>query len=195
MEVAAAAHVLARWPDPWAAVTAVERDRAQAFHGADDARDFLAAHLLARECVSALTGESSVVLEQRCAECGGPHGKPYVPAAPGVRVSWSHSHGYVGAVAARVPVGIDVEARSRPHDVERLVRRTATAEEATQILADDDAQGAYLRMWVVKEALVKVGAITIASFGRTDVRSGSYGGFALTVSEPEGLVVGLAAQT
>lgn len=193
-EVAATAEVLARWPDPWSAVSAVERDRAQAFHGADDARDFLAAHLLARECVAALTGAATVLLEQRCPECGGPHGKPYVPAHTGVHVSWSHSHGHVGAVAARTPVGIDVEARTRAHDVERLVRRTATAEEAAAVLGDHDPDGAYLRMWVAKEALVKVGAITVATFGRTDVRTGSYGGFSLTVTEPEGLVVGLAVQ-
>jgi 4'-phosphopantetheinyl transferase len=195
MQVAPTAEVLARWPDPWSAVSAVERDRAQAFHGADDRRDFLAAHLLVRECVTALTGEASVLIEQRCDECGGPHGKPFVAGTPGVHVSWSHSHGHVGAVAAPVPVGIDVEARFRQHDVERLVRRTATPEEGAAIRADDDPDGAYLRMWVAKEALVKVGAITLGAFGRTDVRDGSYGRYTLTVSEPEGLAVGLAVQT
>lgn len=192
MQVAASADVLARWPDPWSAVSPVERDRAQAFHGADDARDFLAAHLLARECVRMLTGVASVLIEQRCAECGGPHGKPSVPDLPDVHVSWSHSHGHVGAVAAAVPVGVDVEARSRPHDIERLVRRTATTDEGAAILADTDPDGAYLRMWVAKEALVKVGAITLGAFGRTDVRGGSYGDFALAVTEPDGLVVGVA---
>jgi 4'-phosphopantetheinyl transferase len=193
-QVAATSRVLARWPDPWSAVSPVERDRAQAFHGADDARDFLAAHLLARECVTALTGVDPVLLEQRCAECGGPHGKPFVPALPDVHVSWSHSHGHVGAVAAHVPVGIDVEARARSHDVDRLVRRTATTEEAVDILADSDPDVAYLRMWVVKEALVKVGAITLGTFGRTDVRRGSYDAFGLTVTELEGVVVGIAVR-
>ncbi|HEY5335626.1 MAG TPA: 4'-phosphopantetheinyl transferase superfamily protein, partial [Mycobacteriales bacterium] len=194
LQVAATAEVLGRWPDPWSAVSPVERDRAQAFHGADDARDFLAAHLLARECVTALTGETTVHLEQRCTECGGPHGKPFVLGLSDACVSWSHSHGHVGAVAADVPVGVDVEARHRQHDIERLVRRTATPEEGAAILAGDDPDDAYLRMWVAKEALVKVGAITLGEFGRTDVRSGTYGGFTLTVTEPEGLAVGLAVQ-
>lgn len=193
MLVVATADVLARWPDPWSAVSPAERSRAAAFHGADDARDFLAAHLLGRECVSALTGEASVLIEQRCTECGGPHGRPFVPDLPDIYVSWSHSHGHVGAVAAAVPVGFDVEARSRQHDIARLVRRTATSEEAAAILDADDPDCAYLRMWVAKEALVKVGAITLGRFGCTDVQSGAYGGFALTVTETDGVVVGLAS--
>ncbi|HEX7353335.1 MAG TPA: 4'-phosphopantetheinyl transferase superfamily protein [Mycobacteriales bacterium] len=192
--VAAAADVLARWPDPWSAVSAAEVERARDFHRADDARDFLAAHLAARECVTALTGASPVRLVQRCAECGGPHGKPSVPEHPEIHVSWSHSHGHIAAVAARDPVGIDVETRGRRHDVDRLVRRTATSAEAAAILADSDPGAAYLRMWVAKEALVKVGAVTVAQFGRTDVRDGVYGDVALAVTEPPGVVVGLAVR-
>lgn len=192
--MAPSADVLARWPDPRGALGATERERADAFHEAADAGDFVAAHLLARECVTALTGATPVALEQRCATCGGPHGKPYVRGLPDIHVSWSHSRGHVAAVAARAPVGIDVEARTRTHDIARLARRTATPAEAEQILRDDDPDAAYLRMWVAKESLVKVGAITLAEFGRTDVRSGRYGGLVLTVTEPPGLVVGLAAQ-
>lgn len=194
VRVAPSAEVLARHPDPRDVLTRSERERAGAFHDAADADDFTAAHLLARECVSALTGVASAVLEQHCTTCGGPHGKPCVRGLPDVHVSWSHSRGHVAAVAAHAPVGIDVEARTRPHDVARLVRRTATSAEAEQILRDPDPDAAYLRMWVAKEALVKVGAVTLAEFGRTDVRAGRYGGFGLTVTEQQGLVVGLAAQ-
>lgn len=194
LRVSPSADVLARWPEPRGALGAPERERADAFHAAADAADFVAAHLLARECVTALTGVVPVRLGQHCATCGGPHGKPYVRGLSGVHVSWSHSRGHVAAVAAQVPVGVDLETRTRPHDVARLVRRTATPGEAAQILRDGDPEAAYLRMWVAKESLVKVGAISLADFGRTDVRAGALGDVTLTVTEPAGLVVGLAVQ-
>lgn len=172
-----------------------ERTRAAAFHDPADATDFVAAHLLARTVVTLLTGAVDIVLEQRCTTCGGEHGKPSVKGLPDISVSWSHSRGQVAAVADHVPVGVDVETRERHRDVERLLRRTATDAESAVIRASDDPGLAYLRMWVAKEALVKVGAITLADFGRTDVRAGRYAGFTLSVEVTPVVVVGLARQT
>jgi 4'-phosphopantetheinyl transferase len=194
MAVLPTAAVLAGWPAPALVLTDAEQDRARAFHDQADHDDFVAAHLLARRCVSRLTGVAEVTLVQTCAECGGTHGKPSAVGLPQVSVSWSHSRGHVAAVAAYDEVGIDVEAGRRPRDVTALVRRTASPTEAARILADRDPDRAYLHMWVAKEALVKVGAVSIGGFRHIDVHAGSYAGFDLTVTETDGVVVGLARQ-
>lgn len=178
------------------ALTPGERRRAAAFHDPVDAADFVAAHLLARTAISRLTGAADIQLAQRCPTCGSPeHGKPYVTGLPSVTVSWSHTRGQVAAVAAYAPVGVDVETRTRRHDVPRLLRRTATPAEAAAIVAAADPALAYLRMWVAKEALVKVGALLVADFRRADVRGGRYAGFALTVSETPDVVLGVSSAT
>jgi 4'-phosphopantetheinyl transferase len=117
-----------------------------------------------------------VVLSQRCAECGGPHGVPSALGRPGVHVSWSHSHGWVAAIAAEVVVGIDIEAprpTERTPDA-RLLGRTATAAETVLIQDAAEPRAAFLRMWVLKESLVKTGRLALKDFGRTDV-SGALG--------------------
>ncbi len=195
LRVARSAEVLAGVPaGAGAALTAIERERAAAFHAQADADDFVAAHLLARACVGAVTGARDVVLEQRCPTCGGPHGRPAVAGDPATHVSWSHSHGWVAAVAATVPVGVDLETRGRRHDVGRLAARTGTPAEAAAVAADADPELAYLRMWCRKEALVKVGALTLAGFGLVDVTGSPCRGFALTSSDIPDYVLGLAVQ-
>ncbi len=203
------AAVLARWPDPREALTAAERGRAAALRTREGVEDFVAAHLLAREAVArllaglpktdllaaptndALAGlPARVVLEQRCEECGGPHGRPYVVGRPEVSVSWSHSHGHVAAAASYRPVGIDLESTSARRELTtRLLARTATPAEAAEIGTDREA---FLRMWVIKEALVKVGVISLDAFATTDVRAGSWGGFRLAARAHGDLVVGTA---
>jgi 4'-phosphopantetheinyl transferase len=188
LRVARSAKVLSQLPRD---LTALEQERAAAFHSAADADDFVAAHLLARACVTAVTGASDVVLAQRCPTCGGPHGEPAVTGDPGVHVAWSHSHGWVAAVAARESVGIDLETRGRRHDVRRLAARTGTAVEAAAIGADEVA---YLRMWTRKESLVKVGVLTLAGFGHADVSGELCRGFALSSCDTTDYVLSVAVQ-
>lgn len=173
LEVARVTTVLEGWRDPRAALTPVERERAARYATPALQDEFTAAHLVARTVVGELLGvrARSVVLEQRCPECGGEHGKPHVRNHPEVHVSWSHSHGWVGAAASHLAVGIDLEA---PWEVERalepgLLRRTATPEETAIIEAAADPRAAFLRMWVLKESLIKVGRIALADFARADV--------------------------
>lgn len=188
--------VLSGWDDPRSVLTDIERDRAATLRDPADRDDFVAAHLLARSCVARLTGETAVTVVQRCPECGGDHGKPSVLEFPGLWLSWSHTRGHVGAVAAHTPVGIDVEAAvDRSRDVPSLVRRTAAPAEAERILRSPDPEAAYLHMWVAKEALVKVGALTVGRFRAADVHRGTFGGFDLAVRESEGLAVGLATRS
>ena len=67
---------------------------------------FLAGRLLLKALVTELTGEAAPVIEQTCADCGGPHGRPTVA---GLWLSLSRCAVGVVAAAASVPVGIDVE--------------------------------------------------------------------------------------
>jgi 4'-phosphopantetheinyl transferase len=117
------------------------------------------AHLLARDCLAELAGEP-VELAQRCAGCGGEdHGAPYVIGRPDLFVSLSHSHGWVAAMAATQPCGIDVQVVGRVPD------RALTDRE--RVLAPDDL--ARSRLWARKEAVIKSGAATLDDLGSLDV--------------------------
>lgn len=92
-------------------LTAAERRRAARFRRPADAVRFVTGRLLARQAVADLLGvpAGDVELAARCPFCGGDdHGRPFVVGA-GCRVSIAHSAGRAVAVAAAVPVGVDVE--------------------------------------------------------------------------------------
>ena len=112
---------------PSSVLTAAEQSRAAALRDPRDREAFLAAHLLARRCVTDLTRDPNITIAQECPECGGhDHGKPSVAGHPEVSVSWSHTRGHVGAAASYGLVGIDVEAAvARERDVVALARRAA----------------------------------------------------------------------
>ncbi|WP_329210709.1 4'-phosphopantetheinyl transferase superfamily protein [Streptomyces sp. NBC_00683] len=127
----------------------------------DGARaDFVAARFLARLCAADRNGGSprDVVLEQRCPDCGGRHGRPRVVGGPGTapEVSLSYADGVVAAAAADRPVGVDVERlhRDRAPGL-RTLRRFLTAGEADRIRRSRTPREALLRTWVRKEAVVK----------------------------------------
>lgn len=94
-------------------LTGAERDRLHRLQRPQDRADFVAARVLVRELLTAFTGTRDVAwqIAQRCATCGGPHGRPYLSGADagGLHLSWAHSHGLVAAAVADSPVGIDVE--------------------------------------------------------------------------------------
>jgi enterobactin synthetase component F len=136
-------------------LTAAERERRDRLHRADDRAAFVAAHVLVRECAARLLGVEvgEVEIAQRCAGCGGPHGRPTVAGVPDVHVSLSHSRGVVAAAAAWSPCGIDVE----PLRPIAPIAAVLTEAERAWIADQTDPSAAFLRLWVRKEALVKAG--------------------------------------
>jgi 4'-phosphopantetheinyl transferase len=84
-------------------------------------------------------------------------GAPFVVGHPSVRVSISHSNGVALAVAAHVPVGIDLEADDpRPAAFARLF--FSAAEQRRLCTAGNHAQQTLLNtLWTRKEAVSKVG--------------------------------------
>lgn len=158
-------------------LTDLERARAGRFRRAQDRADFVAAHVLAREVVAELVRLAIDVirLDQACPRCGSTdHGAPRVtvPRWPSASVSWSHCRGRVAAVAGWEPVGIDVERPRHASCFRDVMRGVLSPSEVDLVLSRRDVNAAFLHWWTRKEALVKVGAITLEDFATTDL-SGS----------------------
>lgn len=138
-----------------AALTDAERVRHDRLRFPADRDAYRAAHLLVRECAAELLNRrpAAVRLEQRCPRCGGDgHGRPSVAGEPGVRVSLSHTRGFVAAVAATAVCGVDVET------IATSIPRLAVSEpEAAWLDGRPEPLPAFTRLWVRKEALVKAG--------------------------------------
>lgn len=135
--------------------TDVELARRDRLHFAADQEAFTAAHLLVRVCAGELLGlePATIRLEQHCPRCGkAGHGRPSVAGEPELFVSLSHTRGYVAAVAAHEPCGIDVQTATTG-----VIDRAVTDRERAWLEAQPDPLSAFTRLWVRKESLVKVG--------------------------------------
>ncbi|WP_045301943.1 4'-phosphopantetheinyl transferase family protein [Saccharothrix sp. ST-888] len=149
-----------------------ERERAARFRQESTREDFVAAHILVRLCAAQLIGMTAggVTLAQSCPGCGkAGHGKPYLPDHPGVHVSLSHTKGVVAAAAGYRAVGVDVERAERTGPHPEVMERVLTEAELRLVEKHADPQRAFLRQWVRKEALIKVGRITLDSMGAVDL--------------------------
>jgi 4'-phosphopantetheinyl transferase len=153
-------------------LTPRERQRAGALRHPADRDAYVAAHQLVRHCAAALTGRPVDALElvQECADCGSTeHGRPSIAGVPGLHVSLAHTRGAVVAGADRRPIGVDVEgARTRDLDP-AVLTHTLTAAEATRVRAASDPPSAFLRHWVRKECLVKLGVVTLDELSRVEL--------------------------
>ncbi|MFF3404139.1 4'-phosphopantetheinyl transferase family protein [Streptomyces sp. NPDC002659] len=153
-------------------LTEVERSRGAAFRSLQDRRDFVAAHLLVRMCAGCLLGVGPGLLEvvQHCAVCGREgHGRPAVAGLPGVHVSLSHTRDVVAAAAGWEPVGIDVERQGTSLVNPGVLRQVLTSSELRIVDRQDHPEAAFLRHWVRKEALVKMGRATLDTLYRLDL--------------------------
>ncbi len=116
--------------------------------------EFVAGRNAARMAVARLLGiktaESIEILKD-------PTGAPFVVDHPRVRVSITHSNQVAVAVAAFVPVGVDLEAdEARPPAFSRMF--FSPHEQASMSAAPDDARQTMLNtLWTRKEAICKVG--------------------------------------
>ncbi|MFF4490286.1 4'-phosphopantetheinyl transferase family protein [Streptomyces sp. NPDC001544] len=155
-----------------------ERGRLARFHRETTRRDFVAAHTLVRLCAGWLLGvdPSEVAFTQHCPTCReSDHGRPLLADRPDVYLSLSHAGGVVAAAAGHVPVGIDVERFVRGRGTE-VMRRVLTATELALVTAHADPDHAFLRQWVRKEALIKVGRTDLDSLGALDLSALPLGG-------------------
>ncbi|MBV2153796.1 4'-phosphopantetheinyl transferase superfamily protein [Kitasatospora sp. SUK 42] len=153
-------------------LTALEQERAARFRQESGRIDFTAGHVLVRLCAARLLGvpAAELVLAQRCPDCGlADHGKPYLPDHPGVHVSLSHTRGVVAAGAGYQPVGVDVELSARGGSLRAVARRVLTPAELALVEAAPEPDQAFLRQWVRKESLIKIGRTTLDTLGQVDL--------------------------
>ncbi len=170
--LAEADEVLATWPDVVPALSDEEQSRRRALHRPADRAAFAAAHVLARVCAAELAGASAqgLTLRQRCPQCQGPHGRPSIVQLPAVHVSLAHSGGWVAAIAAPVPCGIDVELVPARTGLPKLPIDRALAEAERRWLSRQaDHALAFSRLWVRKEALIKAGVGSLDDLPVLDV--------------------------
>lgn len=168
---------IARLIDP-ATIEFTEHERARRELLVDpaDRAAFDAAHALVRLCAAELLDVDvhAVVLDQQCPTCGAAgHGRPSVRIRSGtddhlafdpVFVSLSHTRSHVAASAASTPCGIDVEIRAAS-----IPQRALTPREHDWVAAQPDAELAFTRLWVRKEAIVKAGGGELAAAATIDV--------------------------
>jgi 4'-phosphopantetheinyl transferase len=153
-------------------LTGPELRRMEGLRRAQDRDDFLAAHLLVRACAARLLGVAAgeVSIVQRCTTCGGPHGRPEVTGQPAVQASLAHSRGVVAAAAARVPVGVDVEALRPDREVTAGELSAAlTGAEIDAITGAADPDRALLLTWARKEACLKAGLVDLEALNGYDL--------------------------
>ena len=139
-------------PDHTGMLDSRERTRAAALVHARDRERYVTAHGVLRILVSRamhIAHEAQVgavrMRRQPCPMCGGPHGRPFVEGGPFFSLSRSGAWALV-ALSNVVPVGVDIEVRRDPADVELL---------RASVLADGERSDDLLRTWVRKEAFLK----------------------------------------
>lgn len=126
-----------------------------------DRRRYVAAHALARLVLGHYVDRhpAELRLVARCATCGGPHGKPRLEEhGTALELSLSHAAArVVVAVAAGVPVGVDVEQVDDSLDHARLADDVLSPPEQRAMggLGAGDSSAAFFRYWVRKEAVLK----------------------------------------
>ena len=83
-----------------------------------------------------------------------PRGKPYFEGAS-LHFSISHTRNHAFCVLSHYPIGIDAEEKDRKVNL-RLAEKILSAAEYARYEAAPDKRAALLRLWVLKEAAVKL---------------------------------------
>jgi 4'-phosphopantetheinyl transferase len=176
-----------------------ERDRAAALVRAGDRADYIAAHVLVRRCAGLLLGVSPdrLTLVQRCPGCGHTgHGRPSLVQAPELRLSLAHTRGYVAAVADTEAIAVDVERVPDRTRANELAGAVLTPAERALLAASADPGEVFARLWVRKEALVKLGLASLDTLAEFDLSPALHDGrgwrdyAVFGWSDPAGQVVG-----
>lgn len=131
-----------------------ERAQADRFRHAEDRVAYAAAHALLRLRLGELVGQRAEGLHF----ASNLFGKPTLQG-PGPQFNLSHCRSMVCiAVSAQGAVGVDVEPLDRGHalDLAALAREVLTSAEQAQLgVGDWSAPWTFMRLWTLKEAVVK----------------------------------------
>ncbi|MBR1803279.1 MAG: 4'-phosphopantetheinyl transferase superfamily protein [Muribaculaceae bacterium] len=138
--------------DLTAALAAVSDERRQValrYRQERDQRLCLAAYLLLQRAVCEQYG-----IRRLPPFIFGPHGKPSLAGMPHIHFNMSHSRGMAVCAVSDRPVGIDVE-RIDHYDA-ALIARTMNEQEQRAIEQSADRNTAFIRLWTMKESLLKL---------------------------------------
>ena len=84
----------------------------------------------------------------------GEHGKPFIVGHPDIHFNLSHCREAVACVLSNRPVGIDMESVHRYK--EGLAAYTMNGEELAELAAAEQPAAAFVRLWTMKEARLKL---------------------------------------
>ena len=82
------------------------------------------------------------------------HGKPSIVGHPEIYFNFSHCKEAVACAISNNPIGIDVESIRELKD--SLVNYTMNSDEISEINSSDDPASAFIRLWTMKEATMKL---------------------------------------
>ena len=102
----------------------------------------------------------------------GPHGKPFIIGHPEIHFSLSHCREAVSCAVSDRPVGIDVESVQRYR--ESLAQYTMSDEEQQLIAATERPDVAFIRLWTMKEARLKLTGEGITNDLKSALDGGSW---------------------
>lgn len=102
----------------------------------------------------------------------GPHGKPFIVGHPEIHFSLSHCREAVACAVSDRPVGIDVESVQRYR--ESLAQYTMNDEEQRLIVAAKRPDVAFIRLWTMKEARLKLTGEGITNDLKSALSGGSW---------------------
>ena len=100
------------------------------------------------------------------------HGKPAIVGHPEIFFNLSHCKEAVVCVISDQPIGVDVE--SIREYKENLVRYTMNDEEISQITAAENPAVAFIRLWTMKEATMKLIGTGISNDMKTVIDTRTY---------------------
>lgn len=91
----------------------------------------------------------------------GEHGKPTIVGHPAIHFNLSHCRLAVACAVSDQPIGIDIESIREYND--SLVRYTMNDHEVSLILGADRPDVAFIRLWTMKEAVLKLSGVGISN--------------------------------
>ena len=100
------------------------------------------------------------------------HGKPSIVGHPGIYFNLSHCKDAAVCAISNQPIGIDVESIRELKD--SLVNYTMNEEEANMINSSDNPASAFIRLWTMKEATMKLIGTGISNDMKSVIDSSKY---------------------
>ena len=124
-------------------------EKIQRLAGDNDKRASIAAYMLLCEALK----NRYAILDTPIFEYG-THGKPFLKGYNNIHFSMSHCNTAAVCAVADFPIGVDVE-HLRPYN-ERLASYTMNEEEYALISSSASPEVDFIRLWTMKEAVVKL---------------------------------------